>query len=1349
LEAKLRIRIALAGAWLVAIVVGLTGIWIERTSGWGSALGPLIVGVLALVLAVAAEKISRRREQDWHALAQRIEAQNPELNGRLMTAVQQQGAAGELSYLQQRVVQEALLQEKHSDWTRVVPQNWLRIAQVANFVLLMCLLAVLSGLRSTGVHALLAKIPESSVTITPGDTTIEKGNSLVVLARFGGALPPNVTLVLESGQDSAQKVSLAKSLADPIFGGTVPEVVTNLSYHVEYGGSRSKDYHVTVFEYPRLERADADLAFPEYTGQAPKRIEDTRRLSAVEGSQLKLSLQLNKPVVSAVLISKDKKPASVTLSIDTNRPVATLKGFDLQTSKTYELHLTDAEGRTNKVAAQFVFHVLTNQAPELRLTSPAGDVRVSALEELSFKGTVWDDFGVKAYGLGFSVPGKETRFVELGQAVPAKEKHAFEHLLRLEELGLQPDQFISWFVWGDDVGPDGKIRRTTSDLFFGEIRPFEEVFREGQGMDGGQQQQGGQSGQQKSPTDKLTELQKQIINATWRLKREHPGKTAPEAKTNESSAVRSTKVQFAHDSSSFPFRLRPARVSNVMGQVAAADNGDPDLTYQPPARRGRPRQAASTNAPPTYETDAVVVRDSQEDALSQAEATSRRVNDPRAAVLWSTAKRQMEEALSRLDNATNSPGTLPEALASEQAAYESLLKLQQHEYQVVRNRNRHQGGGGSRDQQMQRQLEQMDMTQSDNRYETQRQAQRPQTNERREQQQVQSRLQELARRQQDLNERLKELQTALQEAKTPEEREEILRRLKRLQEEEQQMLADVDELKQRMDQPQNQSQMANERQQLDQTRQDVQRAADQAGSGSPSQALASGTRAQRQFQQMQDQMRKQNSSQFGEDLKKLRADARELSKQQQDILKKIENEAGNGQKSLSDSPDRKEALQQLEAQRGRMTNLVARATDISQQAEEAEPLVSRKLYDSVRKFTQDTAKSVQEAQEDLLSHGLMTRDLYDRLKNSSEPDGTKLLDITSEMVRSDFLRQAKDAGQRASAPIENLKKGVETAAEGVLGDDTEALKLAQEQLNQLTDQLQREMAVAQGQTNGEGAETSNSKNQTPGKSQTANSKNGGRGAQGQNGLNQAGNQGGNTNQPGNAEGQRASNKGQGGGQQANQNGGGQKGNGSDQATGPSEQGKEPTEQANNQSQQTDGQSGQQNESAQGQRGAGAGNARQAQRGNAARNGNRYGADAGGGGGDGGDISGSLGRVFDRLAGDNPGPLTGPITGQDYVPWADRLRDVQEMIDSQDLRNSVATARERARLLRQEYKRDLKKPDWAVVRMQVMKPLMEVRDQIADELARRQSQDALVPIDRDPVPARYSELVKKYYEELGK
>jgi hypothetical protein len=52
-------------------------------------------------------------------------------------------------------------------------------------------------------------------------------------------------------------------------------------------------------------------------------------------------------------------------------------------------------------------------------------------------------------------------------------------------------------------------------------------------------------------------------------------------------------------------------------------------------------------------------------------------------------------------------------------------------------------------------------------------------------------------------------------------------------------------------------------------------------------------------------------------------------------------------------------------------------------------------------------------------------------------------------------------------------------------------------------------------------------------------------------------------------------------------------------------------------------------------------------------------------------------------------------------------------------------------------------------MEIAGPLVELRTRVSEELARRESKEALVPIDRDPVPTRYSELVRRYYEELGK
>jgi hypothetical protein len=96
-----------------------------------------------------------------------------------------------------------------------------------------------------------------------------------------------------------------------------------------------------------------------------------------------------------------------------------------------------------------------------------------------------------------------------------------------------------------------------------------------------------------------------------------------------------------------------------------------------------------------------------------------------------------------------------------------------------------------------------------------------------------------------------------------------------------------------------------------------------------------------------------------------------------------------------------------------------------------------------------------------------------------------------------------------------------------------------------------------------------------------------------------------------------------------------------------------------------------------------------------------------------------------------------------------LRDVEEMLDVPELRAEAARIRDRARNVRLELKRHSREPQWDLVQMEIAGPLVELRARVSEELARRESKEALVPIDRDPVPTRYSELVRRYYEELGK
>ena len=119
-----------------------------------------------------------------------------------------------------------------------------------------------------------------------------------------------------------------------------------------------------------------------------------------------------------------------------------------------------------------------------------------------------------------------------------------------------------------------------------------------------------------------------------------------------------------------------------------------------------------------------------------------------------------------------------------------------------------------------------------------------------------------------------------------------------------------------------------------------------------------------------------------------------------------------------------------------------------------------------------------------------------------------------------------------------------------------------------------------------------------------------------------------------------------------------------------------------------------------------------------------------------------------MNGGRGGAPGGPITGEGFRQWSDRMRDVEELLDDPEWRAEAAQVRDRVRGAREEFRRHAKEPDWNQLQGLVTKPINELRQRIGEELRRRESPDALVPIDRDPVPPQFAEGVRRYYERLG-
>ena len=270
-------------------------------------------------------------------------------------------------------------------------------------------------------------------------------------------------------------------------------------------------YKVTVFEYPKLQRADTELEFPAYTSLPKKRVEDTRRITAVEGTEVTLFCNLNKPVERARLV--DELGETLELESTADDPTVFAVSETLTESRRYELILTDSDGRMNREPPHVVFNVTPNQEPEVKITMPAKDMRCLANRRAPDEGQL----------MGMTLDSKPTASTTRYRASPPGSCPLANRRQRTNAgkstilLPLRTWRQSPTSYWRTTSGlrisvPTESHGGQWAICISLKWRHFEEIFRQGEqppsGLSEEEQQQSGQNARQ---AEELAELQKQII----------------------------------------------------------------------------------------------------------------------------------------------------------------------------------------------------------------------------------------------------------------------------------------------------------------------------------------------------------------------------------------------------------------------------------------------------------------------------------------------------------------------------------------------------------------------------------------------------------------------------------------------------------------------------------------------------------------------------------------------------------------------------------------------------------------------------------------------------------------------
>lgn len=535
-------------------------------------------------------------------VARFVEERCPDLEDRVASAAAL-AASGPAAGFGELLLADAAEHLRGVDLARVVPPARVRRAAARGFLALAALAAVVvvsSAPLSRVVGAAWLRVLPSGVEllVDPGDFRLVAGQPFRVRARFSGAggilgRTPPVLSVLDGM--APRQIHMR-----PAGGGWLaefPSVARSFRYRVAAGALAGRDYLVEALSPPRVTRIDVEYTYPAFTGLAPRVEEDGGDLFAPAGAVARLVVHTDKPVVRGELALSDGRRLALDDAGDGRRAAV----LAVEGDGRYSVRVVDAHGLSNPDPGDYVVRAVADRPPAVRVVRPGGDREVTPLEEVTVEVRAGDDHAVDRLDLVYTVVGREDRVLPFD--IPERAAAvAGSRTLFVEDLAVEPGEVITYFARARDAGPAGASNEARSDLYFLEVRPFDNAFEEALSQGG--------AGPQAVEMGRLAALQKQIIVATWRLDQQPGDGRAEDVRTvaEAQASLRDTTAAAAGNMT--PGRGRPADAG--IGPRGAADDGDPDAQGRALAAAVEAMDAASaaldaqdTAAALPHETDAL------------------------------------------------------------------------------------------------------------------------------------------------------------------------------------------------------------------------------------------------------------------------------------------------------------------------------------------------------------------------------------------------------------------------------------------------------------------------------------------------------------------------------------------------------------------------------------------------------------------------------------------------------------------------------------------------------------------------------------------------------------------------
>lgn len=518
---KIWIRFGLVSLGLVILFTAL--LFVFKSVSWPQ--GWLIITFAAAELVAWWYCVYRplRRPVSLEQIALYMEEKYPEMDNRLVSAMDFRDEANTHSspWMLDRFFEETESYTRNFTFSELLDTDRivkLFLTSSGIFITALALIFAFYALWIPTPSAMLeSETPRVTIvpsyTVEPGSARLRRGENQIVMARnvTGGV---NASIRWREGEGTWQTKAMEPSLSSRVFHYSFSNLQQDIQYQVIAGNARSEIYTLTVWLPPHVESIDLTYHYPDYLGMETREVPNGGEITAIEGTRVKIVARPNKKLQSAgIALESGGRIALSETSESLWSGALTVTRDD-----SYSIQITDLEGERAEYDPEYKITVQHDEPPKVRIAFPNRDYEVNMLAEVPFEFHVTDDFGLQSYGIEYQIAGRNPVRVRLNPTDERIKEATAEWLLSLEGTGIEENGLITWTAWAEDAKPGREPYETLGDPYFIEIHPFRRTYQET--VSNQQQQQQNEQQQQRDGDQSEAADQKQILIATWNLRRD-------------------------------------------------------------------------------------------------------------------------------------------------------------------------------------------------------------------------------------------------------------------------------------------------------------------------------------------------------------------------------------------------------------------------------------------------------------------------------------------------------------------------------------------------------------------------------------------------------------------------------------------------------------------------------------------------------------------------------------------------------------------------------------------------------------------------------------------------------------